>query len=176
MYSLFHRKNSLVAGVACHVADAILADDLADDIKQGSVGDCWLMACLASLSKHPAMISSLMLTKTYNAYGRYTVRLFDPTKNKWVRVVVRSHAYYLQHWIFISSMYYSSIHVLKLIYLQVNNFALSQLYDACSQCTGCIGMATGKLLCIKGCIVFHNNYSCLLDYKRAFSFVCHRAC
>lgn len=36
------------------------------------------------------MITSLLSTRTYNAYGRYVVRLFDPTKNSWVNVVVRA--------------------------------------------------------------------------------------
>lgn len=57
------------------------------------------MACLAAMARHPALLSSLLITKTYNAYGRYTVRLFSPIKNKWMRITVRYASFIAGQWV-----------------------------------------------------------------------------
>ena len=53
------------------------------DLCQGGVGDCWLVAALASASEHPACIRNAFLTQETNPRGKYRIRLFDDTAMKW---------------------------------------------------------------------------------------------
>mmetsp|Transcript_151352 Transcript_151352/g.263837 ORF Transcript_151352/g.263837 Transcript_151352/m.263837 type:complete len:543 (+) Transcript_151352:46-1674(+) len=50
------------------------------DMKQGSVGDCWLVAALACLANYPRDVESLFESATAAATpdGKYVVRLHDP--------------------------------------------------------------------------------------------------
>lgn len=45
-----------------------------NDIKQGSLGDCWFMCALSSLSERPDLVKRLFLTKQVNPEGIYKVR------------------------------------------------------------------------------------------------------
>ncbi len=45
---------------------------------KGAVGDCWLVAALASASEYRQVIQRAFLVPEYNPRGRYPVRLFDP--------------------------------------------------------------------------------------------------
>lgn len=47
-----------------------------NDIKQGMLGDCWLMCALASLAEQPDLVRRLFVTKTSNTAGMYRVRLW----------------------------------------------------------------------------------------------------
>lgn len=58
------------------------------DLCQGAVGDCWLIAALASAAEHPACIRNAFKTCEYNPRGRYDVRLFDPDAKVWETVTV----------------------------------------------------------------------------------------
>ena len=58
------------------------------DLVQGAVGDCWLVAALASAAEHPACIRRALVTREANTRGKYCVRLFDGQKDKWVTVTV----------------------------------------------------------------------------------------
>lgn len=59
-----------------------------NDIQQGGLGNCWLMAALAALSEHEGAVESIFLTKEVNPRGKYKVRLFDPQEEKWKHIVV----------------------------------------------------------------------------------------
>mmetsp|Transcript_33587 Transcript_33587/g.38165 ORF Transcript_33587/g.38165 Transcript_33587/m.38165 type:complete len:826 (+) Transcript_33587:44-2521(+) len=56
------------------------------DIKQGALGDCWLMSALASLAERPALVQRLFLTKEYNEIGVYRLKLCK--NGEWVTVTV----------------------------------------------------------------------------------------
>jgi calpain-15 len=54
-----------------------------DDLCQGAVGDCWLVAAFACASEFPHVIRHMLLTKEYNPRGLYKVRIYDPQMEKW---------------------------------------------------------------------------------------------
>jgi hypothetical protein len=58
------------------------------DLCQGAVGDCWLVAAFACTAEFPDAIRNLFLTKEYNPRGKYSVKIFDPIKGKFVVVSV----------------------------------------------------------------------------------------
>jgi len=45
------------------------------DIKQGQLGDCWLMSSLSSLAEMPRLVERLFVTQRYNEEGLYRVRV-----------------------------------------------------------------------------------------------------
>ncbi len=47
------------------------------DIKQGSVGDCWLMSGLAALSTNPGVIQSIFKSKSVNKQGYYEIYYYE---------------------------------------------------------------------------------------------------
>jgi calpain-15 len=61
------------------------------DVAQGNVGNCWLIAALACVSEHPAIIRKIFLTKRASVRGKYKVQLFDARHRKWVVVTVDEH-------------------------------------------------------------------------------------
>lgn len=42
---------------------------------QGALGDCWLLAALATVGSRPELLERVMVTKEYNPHGAYLVRL-----------------------------------------------------------------------------------------------------
>ena len=59
-----------------------------NDLCQGAVGDCWLVAAFACASEFPDAIRRMFVTQEYNPRGLYKVRIFDPVKKKFVIVLV----------------------------------------------------------------------------------------
>lgn len=59
-----------------------------NDLCQGAVGDCWLVAAFACASEFPDMIRHMFLTKEYNPRGLYKIRIYSPQEKKWVVVTV----------------------------------------------------------------------------------------
>jgi len=58
-------------------AISVFLDDIEpNDIKQGMLGDCWLMCALAALSERPDLVRRMFLTKSVNQAGIYRVRLW----------------------------------------------------------------------------------------------------
>jgi len=58
------------------------------DLCQGQVGDCWLVAAIASAAEHPNAIRNVFRTKEANERGEYKVHLFHPVEKRWVVIVV----------------------------------------------------------------------------------------
>ena len=58
------------------------------DVAQGQVGNCWLIAALACVAEHPGLVRKAFVTKIRSDRGKYVVRLFDWQKRKWVTVSV----------------------------------------------------------------------------------------
>ena len=48
-----------------------------NDIVQGQLGDCWLLAALATLSERPQLIQNCFLTSSFSYRGKYRIRLYD---------------------------------------------------------------------------------------------------
>ena len=59
-----------------------------NDLCQGAVGDCWLVAAFAAASEFPNMIRRMFVTREYNPRGKYDVKLYDPQLEKWTVVTV----------------------------------------------------------------------------------------
>jgi calpain-15 len=72
-----------------------------NDIGQGGLGDCWLMAAMACLASVPGAIQKLFVTPEIDPRGKYCVRLFDGQlgpkdsnghpEGKWVYVYIDDH-------------------------------------------------------------------------------------
>uniref|UniRef100_A0A7S2ECG6 Calpain catalytic domain-containing protein n=1 Tax=Ditylum brightwellii TaxID=49249 RepID=A0A7S2ECG6_9STRA len=58
------------------------------DLCQGAVGDCWLVSGLASASEYSDAIRNVFVTKEYNPYGKYEVKIFNPLKKQFEVVTV----------------------------------------------------------------------------------------
>lgn len=59
-----------------------------DDLCQGQIGDCWLIAALASAAEHPAAIRNVFISREYNPRGKYKVRLFHPGEKQWKVITI----------------------------------------------------------------------------------------
>ncbi|KAJ8599421.1 hypothetical protein CTAYLR_008005 [Chrysophaeum taylorii] len=61
----------------------------AADVKQGRLGDCWLLAAIAACAEHhPDLIRRLFLTKFQEECGCYRIRLYDTRRNRWTTQVI----------------------------------------------------------------------------------------
>eukprot|EP00555_Chaetoceros_dichaeta_P015090 CAMPEP_0198260928 /NCGR_PEP_ID=MMETSP1447-20131203/9771_1 /TAXON_ID=420782 /ORGANISM="Chaetoceros dichaeta, Strain CCMP1751" /LENGTH=399 /DNA_ID=CAMNT_0043948695 /DNA_START=89 /DNA_END=1285 /DNA_ORIENTATION=- len=58
------------------------------DLCQGAVGNCWLVAALACAAEFPDVIRRMFVTREYSPRGKYKVRIYDPIKKKFVKVIV----------------------------------------------------------------------------------------
>lgn len=59
-----------------------------NDLCQGAVGDCWLVAAFACASEFPHAIRNLFITKEYNPRGLYKIRIYDPVHEKWQIITI----------------------------------------------------------------------------------------
>eukprot|EP00928_Gymnodinium_smaydae_P027844 TRINITY_DN213_c0_g2_i1.p1 TRINITY_DN213_c0_g2~~TRINITY_DN213_c0_g2_i1.p1 ORF type:complete len:489 (+),score=117.27 TRINITY_DN213_c0_g2_i1:62-1528(+) len=59
-----------------------------NDIMQGILGDCWLLAGFSTLAEFPQMIDGLFQEKDLSPNGQYHVRLYDARARQWQWVVI----------------------------------------------------------------------------------------
>ena len=57
-----------------------------NDVRQGSLGDCWFLCSLASLAERPKLIENLFITKKSNSEGVYRIRFCK--NGEWVEVTI----------------------------------------------------------------------------------------
>lgn len=58
------------------------------DIAQGQLGDCWLLAALATLSERPELIQNAFATLSFNPRGKYIIRLYDSQTKSFKRFAI----------------------------------------------------------------------------------------
>ena len=106
-YMALHRCPSLpqlVIGLCCGSCSGILVQKIAPrvtrrmrlyeggiepgDLCQGQIGDCWLIAALASAAEHPSTIRNVFISREYNPKGKYQVRLFHPGEKEWKVITI----------------------------------------------------------------------------------------
>jgi hypothetical protein len=59
-----------------------------DDLRQGALGNVWLVAAIAAVAEMPEKLKRLFTQKTLAPDGRYDVQLFHPVTEEWVTVSV----------------------------------------------------------------------------------------
>ena len=59
-----------------------------EDVAQGQLGNCWLIAAMACLAEHPGLLRRVFETKRATANGKYVMKLFDGQERKWKHVTV----------------------------------------------------------------------------------------
>ena len=57
-------------------------------MKQGALGDCWLMAAMAQMASHPEHLKKLFSSKHLTEDGRLQVWLYDAGPHEWVQVAI----------------------------------------------------------------------------------------
>lgn len=59
------------------------------DIMQGALGDCWLLAALAQIAEFPEFIeNNILKERKLNPEGKYTINLYDMKIGDWIEIEV----------------------------------------------------------------------------------------
>ncbi|MFH4980068.1 hypothetical protein AB6A40_006777 [Gnathostoma spinigerum] len=54
---------------------SVFRNPLSSDIEQGSLGDCWLLSAMVVIAERPDALENIVLTKVFNKFGVYQIRL-----------------------------------------------------------------------------------------------------
>lgn len=65
---------------------SVFLDPKPSDIEQGCLGNCWFLSALAVISERPDILDQIVLTKVYNPWGVYQIRLC--VDGRWQVVIV----------------------------------------------------------------------------------------
>mmetsp|Transcript_44735 Transcript_44735/g.104230 ORF Transcript_44735/g.104230 Transcript_44735/m.104230 type:complete len:501 (-) Transcript_44735:90-1592(-) len=58
------------------------------DIRQGTLGDCWLVSSFAAIAEYPDRVRSLFKQSALTDDGKYDIRLYDPLAEEWTVVTI----------------------------------------------------------------------------------------
>eukprot|EP00747_Dinoflagellata_sp_TGD_P071701 gnl/TRDRNA2_/TRDRNA2_157159_c0_seq2.p1 gnl/TRDRNA2_/TRDRNA2_157159_c0~~gnl/TRDRNA2_/TRDRNA2_157159_c0_seq2.p1 ORF type:complete len:613 (-),score=73.29 gnl/TRDRNA2_/TRDRNA2_157159_c0_seq2:6-1844(-) len=83
---LFDRKDGHM-GESRH-GEALFRTIQPMEIMQGGLGDCWLMAVIAAMSRFPGAVPKIFLQHFRSLNGEYSIQLYDAEADKWVFVSV----------------------------------------------------------------------------------------
>jgi len=61
------------------------------DIAQGKLGNCWLLAAIATLAEFDGIVPSVFVSRQRSVRGWYAVRLWDTENSRFTRIVVDDH-------------------------------------------------------------------------------------
>jgi len=90
------------------------------DIKQGSLGNCWLLSGLACIAQSfPELIESRFVAPrdpetgkpTISTSGRYRIQLWDMRKNTWADIVIDDM--WVLHWVHPTAMSCQVLHAVN---------------------------------------------------------------
>lgn len=59
-----------------------------NDLMQGEVGNCWLVAAMACIAEFPPVVEGMFTPKTISQDGKYSVRLYDEKQGQMIDVTV----------------------------------------------------------------------------------------
>eukprot|EP00747_Dinoflagellata_sp_TGD_P202271 gnl/TRDRNA2_/TRDRNA2_75769_c1_seq1.p1 gnl/TRDRNA2_/TRDRNA2_75769_c1~~gnl/TRDRNA2_/TRDRNA2_75769_c1_seq1.p1 ORF type:complete len:445 (+),score=72.42 gnl/TRDRNA2_/TRDRNA2_75769_c1_seq1:24-1337(+) len=68
--------------------DDLFGEIKPDEMLQGGVGDCWLIAAIACVAEFPNQIKGLFKDDSVSTDGRYIVKLYDVQKGAWTEIEV----------------------------------------------------------------------------------------
>jgi len=80
--TIFSTEGTGQMQVARH-GEALFRSIQPSEIKQGDLGDCWLLAGMSSLSRFPSAVRKLFLQQFRSSTGMYNLRLFDAKASRW---------------------------------------------------------------------------------------------
>lgn len=80
--AIFSTEGTGQMKVASH-GEALFRNIKPSEIKQGQLGDCWLLAGVSSLSRFPSAVRKLFLQQFRSSTGIYNIRLFDAKVSRW---------------------------------------------------------------------------------------------
>lgn len=70
------------------MADALFKDIRPVDVKQGSLGDCWLASAIASVARFPKAVKSMFEQECVSKDHWYHVMLYSKVQQTWVNVSI----------------------------------------------------------------------------------------
>lgn len=59
-----------------------------EDVAQGQLGNCWLIAAMACLAEHPGLLRRVFKTRRASNSGRYIMNLYDGQEGTWKNISV----------------------------------------------------------------------------------------
>ena len=87
--SLFLECKALVYSQRIGVFTALFYGKIEpQDIMQGGLGNCWLMAAIACVAEFPDLIDSLFKDDDITPDGKYTLRLYSVESDGWLSVEI----------------------------------------------------------------------------------------
>ena len=71
-----------------HVEPRLFGHTAPNDLRQGSLGDCWLITAMSSIAEFPSLVQRLFKQQELAVDGRYDIRLYDEETERWHVVTI----------------------------------------------------------------------------------------